>query len=610
MSDIPEDPQIPNGTDKETGGPSDVGRRSVLQAAGVSGLALMASGVTATQAQAQADVPKTTPHGPMWTRSVIPGAEARGQWPENTHYAWFEFPTEDPAKTEVWGHTDATSYAQGDTVNLHVSTTAATFDVTVIRDGGTTETVLEQTGIPGQFTPTPTNVFEVGTGWPVGFSFEIPSSWRSGGYMVILKATDADGHSVEQEAFFVLRAASASANAIAFVLATTTWQAYNDWGGSNFYEGVSVGEDGELQLLFCPTTSVQRPWARGFIRIPEGAPRIPFSEPLPMGAAPRYPNLEWAYSRGYAKYAGAAGWASFDSLFARWAEQNGYELHYFAQDDLDRDGTVLNGYKTVVTVGHDEYYTLAERDAIDAFVEAGGNLARFGGNMIWQTRRENGQVVCYKSRAGTEDPVRDDPARRHTLTTVWEAPAVNRPAAQTWGLNGVHGIYAKLGGFQPRASGGYTVYRPKHWALEGTDLYYGDQLGASSTLAGFEGDSVLYTFENGLPVPTGEFGTLPGTEIIAMSLCGTEEEDHGNYGTYLYAGDSDLQGVTSLLYDEVNDATRARVRYGASMMVNVPKGNGDIFNGGTTEWVNALKKRDPFVEKITRNVLDRYLGTS
>jgi hypothetical protein len=606
MSDDAKTPDTPNGTDNGADAPAGVGRRNVLQGAGVSGLALLAAGAGAGQAQAQANGPIAAPEGPMWARRVIPGAEARGQWPESTHYSWFEFPTEDPAKIEVWGHTDATSYAPGETVNLHVTTTAATFDVTVIRDGGVAETVLERTGITGQFTPTPRNVFETGTGWPVGFSFDIPSTWRSGGYVVILKATDANGQSVEQEAFFILRAAEASADAIAFVAATTTWQAYNDWGGSNFYEGVSTGPDGELQLLFCPTTSVQRPWARGFIRIPEGAPRIPFSEPLPMGSAPRYPNLEWAYARGYGKYCAAAGWASFDRHFARWAEHNGYELHYFAQDDLHRDGSVLNGYKTLVMVGHDEYHSLAERDAIDGFVEAGGHLARFGGNQIWQARRENGQLVCYKSRAATEDPVRDDPALRHTLTTVWEAGGVNRPAAQTWGIGGVHGVYAKLGGFQPRASGGYTVYRPKHWALEGTDLYYGDLLGASSTLAGFEGDSVLYTFEYGVPVPTGELGALPNTEIIAMSLCGTEEEDHGNYGTYLYAGASDLEGISTLLYGEANDETRAKVRYGASMMVNVPKGNGDIFNGGTTEWVNALKQRDPYVEKITRNVLDRY----
>ncbi len=606
MSDDPKKPGRATETQNGTDGPSDLGRRGVLQGAGVSGLAILAAGAGARQAQAQALSPIATPEGPMWSRRVLPGAESRGQWAESSHYSWFEFPTEDPAKIEVWGHTDATSYAPGDTVNLHVTTTATTFDVTVIRDGGVSETVLEETGIPGEFTPTAPNVFEAGTGWPVGFSFDIPSSWRSGGYLVIFRATDADGASVEQEAFFILRAAAASSNAIAFVAATSTWQAYNDWGGANYYEGVGSGVDGELGLGPASATSVQRPWARGQIRLPEGAPRVPFSEPMPMGAAPRYPNLEWAYARGYSKYAAGAGWASFDRLFARWAEQNGYELHYFAQDDLDRDSDALNGYKTVVMVGHDEYHTLAERDAIDGFIEAGGHLARFAGNQIWQARRENGQLVSYKTSATADDPVRDDPARRHLLTSIWEAEGVDRPGAQTWGLNGVRGVYGKLGGFSPRASGGFTVYRPKHWALEGTDLYYGDTLGASSTIAGYEGDGLTYGFEHGLPFATGEDGALPNTEIIAMALCGTEEEDHGNFGTYLYAGSGDMNFMATMLYGENTAETQAKVRYGSCMIVNVPKGDGEIFNAGTTEWVNGLKQRDPYVEKITRNVLDRY----
>lgn len=241
MSDDPKKPGRAHETQNGTDGPSDLGRRGVLQGAGVSGLAILAAGAGARQAQAQAVSPIANPKGPMWSRRVLPGAESRGQWAESSHYSWFEFPTEDPAKIEVWGHTDATSYAPGDTVNLHVTTTAATFDVTVIRDGGVSETVLEETGIPGEFTPTAPNVFEAGTGWPVGFSFDIPSSWRSGGYLVIFRATDADGASVEQEAFFILRAAATSTNAIAFVAATSTWQAYNDWRGPRRGWRIGVG---------------------------------------------------------------------------------------------------------------------------------------------------------------------------------------------------------------------------------------------------------------------------------------------------------------------------------------------------------------------------------
>lgn len=158
----------------------------------------------------------------------------------------------------------------------------------------------------------------------------------------------------------------------------------------------------------------------------------------------------------------------------------------------------------------------------------------------------------------------------------------------------------------PRASGGFTVHEPTHRALEGADLCYGGALGASSAIAGYEGDGLTDGFEQGLPFATGEDGALPNTPIIAMAVTRNEEENHGIFGTCLYAGPSDLHVFAELLYGENNAENQAKARYGSSMIVNVPKGSGDIFDAGTTEWVNALKLRDPFVEKITRNVLDRY----
>ncbi|MBE9175955.1 hypothetical protein IQ225_12775, partial [Synechocystis salina LEGE 06155] len=107
-----------------------------------------------------------------------------------------------------------------------------------------------------------------------------------------LRVQDKTGNTVEQEAFFIVRPPRPTST-IAFVVATTTWQAYSDWGGSNFYEGISGPEKNQ----FSPVTSTQRPWARGFIRLPKGAPRIPINYKVAIGAAPRYANLEYAYAR-------------------------------------------------------------------------------------------------------------------------------------------------------------------------------------------------------------------------------------------------------------------------------------------------------------------------
>jgi hypothetical protein len=44
------------------------------------------------------------------------------------------------------------------------------------------------------------------------------------------------------------------------------------------------------------------------------------------------------------------------------------------------------------------------------------------------------------------------------------------------------------------------------------------------------------------------------------------------------------------------------------MMLEYQRGNGVVFNGGSCEWVNGLIRRDPFVERITHNVLDHFLS--
>ncbi len=569
-----------------------VGRRDVLRGAGAVG-AMATAGFGANQARANV-LQATDANGPF--------GEFRDQWFNNTHHSWFEFPSADPDVLHIYGYTDETSYAQGDVVDVHVSTSAATYDLTVYRDGAQRDVVFEQTGLPGVHHTTPDDAYLNGPRWPVSIEIQSSADWRSGGYVIELRAAGTDGQEIVQHGFFVLRPAKAGANKIAFVLATTTWQAYNDWGGSNFYEGVA-GPDGNA---FSPITSTRRPWARGFIFQPPGLPRIIDTAPRPIGSKPRYPTLDYAYAHGYCKYFAGAGWASFDSHFARWADVEGYGLDYFAQDDLHRNPDLLNPYKTVVMVGHDEYHTLEEREALDSFVEAGGNLARFGANVIWQARREDGQLICYKARAIDEDPVRNDPARKHTLTTAWEAMDLNLPPALTWGVNGLRGVYMKMGGFQPRATGGYTVYRPKHWALEGTDLYYGDVFGQDAAIAGYEGDGLAYTFRYGQPYPTGEDGASKDIEIIAMALAGMDEEDHGNPETYLYARDGDLSFSAKAILGADTEENRAKLRYGSGMMVNMSKGQGEVFNAATTDWISGLRDRDPFVEIITRNVLNKF----
>ncbi len=87
--------------------------------------------------------------------SRIGVAEFRGQGFTSAYHSWFEFPAADKSKLEVWGYTNHTSYAPGETVNLHVSTTATQFDMIIVREGGKNEVVLEKKGIAGKHYATP-----------------------------------------------------------------------------------------------------------------------------------------------------------------------------------------------------------------------------------------------------------------------------------------------------------------------------------------------------------------------------------------------------------------------------------------------------------------------
>jgi hypothetical protein len=158
----------------------------------------------------------------------------------------------------------------------------------------------------------------------------------------------------------------------------------------------------------------------------------------------------------------------------------------------------------------------------------------------------------------------------------------------------------------PRAAGGFTIYRPEHWIFSGTGLRYGDLLGGPpSFIAGFEMDGVDYTFRHGLPFPTGSDGAPDTLEILAMAPAVIGERDFWNGQVLRNAPEEhalDILGPIS------GDRPIETLRYGSGMIASFTRGRGVVINTGSTEWVNGLIKRDPFVERITHTILARCRG--
>ncbi|RXN93382.1 hypothetical protein C7R54_06735 [Achromobacter aloeverae] len=291
-----------------------------------------------------------------------------------------------------------------------------------------------------------------------------------------------------------------------------------------------------------------------------------------------------------------------------WAEKHGYVVDLITQDDLHHDHGALDGYRCAVFVGHDEYWSREMRDHVDAFVEGGGNVARFAGNFMWQIRLEAGgtRQVAYKYDARTRDPLAaTQPA---LMTSAWEDPLVNHPGASTFGVNGLRGIYAGFGGMARRGPRGFTVFRPEHWAFSGSGLGYADMFGDSVNIFGYEVDGLDYTFVDGRPEPLGTDGAPQGVEILAMGWATLSEAGRPEDAYSFMLGDRDTLFRASLLAPDATAESVQRHSRGSGMIVHFKKGAGQVFTAGTCEWIYGLSLGEEAAETITNNVLVRFLG--
>lgn len=478
------------------------------------------------------------------------------------------------------------SYTAGDTVEVHVSTRSSSFDLKVVRDGADVTHVASFPKIEGRFYPDPPNVVADGCGWPVALSFQVGPGWRSGFYRLELR-TPEGGFA---ETFFVVRARVPTAP-ILWVIETNTWVAYNSYGGANTYSS-----QGSTYLGGAPRVSLLRPLPRGFLGVESEMPRLINMQEFEA----------WRTGGNYDFWCGGASWAARGQVFARWLELEGYDVDYAVSSDLHIPG-LLDDYRVMLSVGHDEYWSWEMRDAVESFISRGGHVAFLTGNTAyWQVRLENDgtQMVAYKA-AVEQDPVMGTAEeRRHT--GLWSNAKTKRPENLMTGLSFTRGGYSSIAGAVPEAAGAYTIYRPQHWALAGTGLSYGDALGLEHKVIGYENDGCEFQFHNGLPYPTGRDGTPTNFEIIGLAPSRLFDQETAPEGFYPEGALPDLDLVALQLDGRIDDETLARYRHGHAIMGSyVSPGGGIVFNAGTTDWVQVLQ--DEQIAQITRNILNRMI---
>ncbi len=533
-----------------------------------------------------------------WPPKSISGAGAASR------STWAERP--DPAGiAAAWCYSDRRSYMSGEIVTLYLSSSVQLVDVRIYKDGETPLDVMTWKGVNVKFQPVTDNAYTSGCDWEPSIAFPVPMDFAPGAYVVeIREVGDASSSPGLGHHIFFIRASVPDANALLLIATTSTWTAYNDWGGASHYRGLNP----DYPQGASPSLSTRRPWARGQVWLPEGAPRMVPSDRPTRPAPARYEFPDWAYANGFTRYYAASGWPSYELPFVRWAERSGYTVHVISQDDLELHPDCLEGYRCAVVVGHDEYWSRPMREKIDRFVEEGGRVARFAGNYTWQIRLESegSTQTCFKYLARERDPVREsDPSM---MTSAWEDPRVGYPGAATFGVNSLRGTYVGWGGFAPRAPRGFQVFRPEHWALEGTGLCYADMFGDEAGIFAFEVDGLEYAFEDGRPIATAANGAPDGLQIVAMGWANNAEDGLPEHAYSRYFGNVDARFAAAVL-DESSDPKdidkRAR---GCGVVVAFTKGRGEVFCAGSCEWVRGLMEPDFYTSRITRNVLDRFLA--
>jgi hypothetical protein len=322
---------------------------------------------------------------------------------------------------ELAGYTGAVSVLPGEKVDLHLTSTLGPVSITAHRLGWyggklarkvweTKKPVTVAKGAPPQIG----EGHVVSANWKTALSVDT-KGWPEGSYIFTLHAGGKD-----KWVPVTLRSAK-PAGRLVLVNAVATWQAYNQWGGYSLYKGPDKSFGTRSTGV-----SFDRPYDSS------GAARLMNDELGPISVA----------------------------------EQTGLNLAYTTSWDLHRDAASVRGASGIVSLGHDEYWTVEMRQHVEAARDAGTNLAFLGANSVyWRVRFEDtkngkGRLVRGYKNAGA------DPVQGPATNDMWRRNPSPNPENSLVGM--LYECYP--------ASGSMVIHDPSSFLFAGTGVKKGQKV--------------------------------------------------------------------------------------------------------------------------------------
>jgi hypothetical protein len=371
----------------------------------------------------------------------LPGAGVAGYRPGDPA-AWVIAENQKPG-TSAWqvsgpidhgnieGYADTTSAVHGDSVRLFVSTDSTGYHVEAYRmgyyGGKQGRLVWQSPTLPGSRQAPPTIDFRTNTAeakWRQSLTLNIDNSWPPGDYLIKLVADNG------YQQFVPLAVRDDTSRAPLLIMnSVTTWQAYNKWGGYSLYEG-TTGRNGSSGDARAKIVSFDRP---------------------------------------YFNDSGAGDFLGNELPLVTLVESLGIDVSYWTDVDLHARPQLLANHTALISLGHDEYWSLEMRQAVEHARDSGTNIAFLGANALYRAIRlapsdlgPDRHEINYRATAG--DPLYGVDNSR--MTVSWREPPLNKPESSLVGTYyDCNPVKADM-----------VVADPAAWVFDGTGVTAGEKL--------------------------------------------------------------------------------------------------------------------------------------